>query len=103
MRRRLPLLVLLYITLDFANPLMPGAVRFERGSVEVVQGDRTVRVGASTIPGPVLSQTATLRPSERPAVRLAAVPVSSRQHPLRLARRLGPEPSQAPAPSAEDH
>ena len=28
--RRLPLLVLLYVVLDFANPLMPGAVSFER-------------------------------------------------------------------------
>ena len=43
MRRHLPLLLLVYVTLDFGNPLMPGAVRFEAGSIEVVQADRTAR------------------------------------------------------------
>jgi hypothetical protein len=43
MRRHLPLLLLFYVTLDFGNPLMPGAVRFEAGSIEVVQADRTAR------------------------------------------------------------
>ncbi len=49
--RRLPLLLLLYVTLDFANPLMPGAVRFEAGAVEVVQADRTARAAAAAMPG----------------------------------------------------
>lgn len=38
MLRHLPLLLLLYVMLDFANPLMPGAVRFEAGSIEVGAG-----------------------------------------------------------------
>jgi hypothetical protein len=37
---RMSLLLLVYLTLDFANPLMPGAVQFEEGSVQVVQADR---------------------------------------------------------------
>jgi hypothetical protein len=37
---RVSLLLLVYLTLDFANPLMPGAVQFHGGSVEVVQADR---------------------------------------------------------------
>jgi hypothetical protein len=103
MRRRVPLLVLIYVTLDFANPLMPGAVSFEGGSVEVVPGDRTARVGVSAMPAAVSSDTANMTPGERPVVRLAPVPVSSRQQPFRLARRLASEPSEAPAPSPEDH
>jgi hypothetical protein len=38
--RRLALLLVLYFALDFANPLMPGAVQFVDGSVEVVHADR---------------------------------------------------------------
>ena len=58
--RRLPLLLLLYVTLDFANPLMPGAVSFEAGSIEVVQGDRTARAA---------------RPAAAPACLVAEFPV----------------------------
>jgi hypothetical protein len=38
--RRLVFLLLLYVTLDFANPLMPGAVRFDGGGIETVHADR---------------------------------------------------------------
>jgi hypothetical protein len=103
MRRRVPLLVLIYVTLDFANPLMPGAVSFEGGSVEVVPGDRTARVGVSAMPTTVSTDTTSMTPGARPVVRLAPVLVPSRQRLLRLARRLAPEPSRAPAPSPEDH
>jgi hypothetical protein len=41
--RRFLLLLLLYVAADFANPLMPGAVRFDAGEINVVQGDRSVR------------------------------------------------------------
>ena len=49
MRRHVPLLLLLYVTLDFANPLMPGAVRFEAGSIEVVPGDRAARAASPAV------------------------------------------------------
>ena len=100
MRRRLPLLVLLYVTLDFANPLMPGAVRFESGCVEVVQGDRTARSEPLAIAGPALV------PIESPAVvdiaRLAPV-LPSLPWRLRPVRRSVSERSPTPPAPGEDH
>jgi hypothetical protein len=52
MRCSLRLSVLLYVVLDFANPLMPGAVRFEGGSVVVVQADRVGREATAAVPVP---------------------------------------------------
>jgi hypothetical protein len=57
----LPVL-LLYVAADFANPLMPGAVRFDAGTIEVVDADRIVR--------PV-------RPGSDPVHLVVAVPVRS--------------------------
>jgi hypothetical protein len=34
------MLLLLYVSLDFTNPLMPGAVRFVDGAVDAVSADR---------------------------------------------------------------
>ena len=34
------LLLLTYLVLDIANPMMPGAVQFVDGSIQVVQADR---------------------------------------------------------------
>jgi hypothetical protein len=36
--RRIALLVLIYVALDFGNPLMPGAVHLVEGSLETVAG-----------------------------------------------------------------
>jgi hypothetical protein len=38
--RRLALFLFVYVTLDFANPLMPGAVRLDGGSVDAVHAER---------------------------------------------------------------
>lgn len=38
--RRVTLLVLVYLALDFANPLMPGAVHLVGGALETVAGCR---------------------------------------------------------------
>jgi hypothetical protein len=35
------LILVVYLTLDFANPLMAGAVQFDGGSLQVVEADRT--------------------------------------------------------------
>ena len=44
--RRLALLLLLYVSLDFANPLMPGAVTFDpSGSVDGLRAPRVRVVG----------------------------------------------------------
>jgi hypothetical protein len=47
---RLPVVLLLYVAVDFANPLMPGAVSFTDGSIEIVHAERA-RVG--DLPGQV--------------------------------------------------
>ena len=36
--RRVTLLVVIYLALDFANPMMPGAVQLVEGSIEMVAG-----------------------------------------------------------------
>jgi hypothetical protein len=105
MRWRFPTLVLLYVTLDFANPLMPGAVSFEAGSIEVVQGDRTARTArpaalaarlVTVFPGwSVVPIDATLgRPAQFPWRPSTGAP--------RAARRMPQHFPAAPSPS-EDH
>ena len=42
--RRLALVLLLYTAMDFANPLMAGAVTFTDGTITVVQADRSAVV-----------------------------------------------------------
>lgn len=102
-RSRLALLLLVYVTLDFANPLMPGAVRFDRGSVDVVQGDRT-RAGVPTVcvelaptPETVVVRLPQVHALPRP--RFAAEP---RRPPMTPVRRALP-PSSDPATPSEDH
>jgi hypothetical protein len=80
MWRRIPLLVLLYMTLDFANPLMPGAVRFEAGAVESVQADRVTRVAVVVMPAPCAPRTENLLPPDE--VRLP-LPAPAIPHPAR--------------------
>jgi hypothetical protein len=100
MRRRLLLLLLLYVTLDFANPLMPGAVRFEGGSIEVVQADRVGTQPVSTLARlPIMC----LRPSDSAVARPTHVPPVLRHRALRLLRRPGPERLDAPASPTEGH
>jgi hypothetical protein len=100
--RRLPLLVLLYVGLDFANPLMPGAVRFEGGGVECVQADRVARAAAPALPGPAALGIDDPAPAEavsRPPPPGPAVPRPARRDVRRLASgRSGLAPS-----SEEDH
>ena len=38
--RRLALLLFVYVSLEFANPFMPGAVTFEGGSMETAKVER---------------------------------------------------------------
>jgi hypothetical protein len=105
MRWRFPTLVLLYVTLDFANPLMPGAVSFEAGSIEVVQGDRTAHTArpaalparlVTVFPGrSVVPIDATLgRPAQFPWRASTGAPRAAR----RMPRHFPAAPSQS-----EDH
>ena len=103
MRRRIPLLVLLYVTLDFANPLMPGAVRFEGGSVEVVQADRSARAGVPTILVPEMRPVVVVPPVGA-RVRPTLVPRIPTRSPRRGARKVKPPRRPDPPPSTtEDH
>jgi hypothetical protein len=70
--RRVALLLLVYVTLDFANPLMPGAVRFDDGSVDVVHADRArpatpaPAVDLASSSEIVIDPRAHIRPPDRP-------------------------------------
>ena len=104
--RRLPLLLLLYVTLDFANPLMPGAVSFEAGSIEVVQGDRTARAARpAAAPAGLVTEFPIwgVVPMDATLARPASLPLRPSSRALRAVRRAPPQHfSAAPSPS-EDH
>jgi hypothetical protein len=102
---RLALPVLLYVALDFANPLVSGAVSFVGGTIEVVRADR-FRVEEPSPPGPAETRepaperAAALGPrpallrSTRPSVPVAGCARSAiRRSPLVL----------GPASTADDH
>lgn len=100
--RRLALLLSLYVSLDVANPLMPGAVQFVDGSVEVVQAERA-RSESLSAPAPLVR----LPTLERPQVAVQAPP---RSHPITVDRRQALRPvrrpsdaSSAPPSPSEDH
>jgi hypothetical protein len=100
---RLAPLLLVYVTLDFANPLMPGAVRFDGGSVDAVHADRphplTPMAPVDLVPTPenVVDRAPRVQASGRPSL----VPERRRRAVARI-RRAPPSPSHPTAPS-EDH
>lgn len=102
--RRLLLLFAVYVTLDVANPLMPGAVRFEEGAIRAVQADRPSRPLLPVVPAVRTGQP--LRPAAPLAEVTPATPSFARPIPAapsRLVRRVGPSRRDAPPPPAEDH
>ncbi|HEX2500851.1 MAG TPA: hypothetical protein VHO73_05295 [Methylomirabilota bacterium] len=106
MRRQLSALLLLYVTLDFANPLMPGAVRFEAGSIEVVQADRTARAARSAAAParlPVASPIWTRNPGDVTLARPVPAPLSAPALALPAVRRAPPQHFAAPTSPSEDH
>lgn len=101
--QRLVLLLLVYVAVDFANPLMPGAVSFNPDdSVEGVRASQA-RVGDAPVMavpprGPDRLQTPA---SGRPIARVEPVIPPPRE---RLGHRLrAPAPPPASAQSSEDH
>lgn len=84
---RLVLLVALYVALDFANPLMPGAVCFDAG--DTVDGVRGQRPRVTAVPAVVPPVRYDVVPEPRvhaPVPRLSPVPPLGREafHPRRL-------------------
>jgi hypothetical protein len=100
-RLALPLVVLVYLALDFANPLMPGAVSFGEASVEIMNGDRA-RVGQLPAPaeptGPIPAGPGAREIAAAPA---RPAPETGRRRPRwrPALRRIRLEPP----PPGEDH
>jgi hypothetical protein len=99
--RRIALLVVLYLALDFANPMMPGAVQLVEGCLEAVSGCQS---RGAEVPAPALTMVprdcwtvAARREPTLPAGRvIAAAP------PAPLLIRASSEPRCTPASSPDD-
>jgi hypothetical protein len=101
LRRRLVWLLVVYVSLDFANPFMPGAVTFEGGAMDTATVERHRPVAsaprAAALPS---AQVPTVVPMPSPAAAPVRISVAARR-PILTARRLAPPLE--PASPAEDH
>jgi len=101
--RRVALLVVIYLALDFANPMMPGAVQLVEGSIEMVAG---CQARTAEDPAPIVTTIPrrlwTVMPRREPT--LSAWQVLSVSPPtLFLLRFRAPlEPRSTPASSSDD-
>ena len=100
--RQVTLLLLIYIALDFANPMMPGAVQLVGGSLETVAGcqARTAEVPAPAVTA-VPGDLSTLVPQPAPSVQALAraAPFSP---PTPVLFRTSFEPRSTAASSSDD-
>jgi hypothetical protein len=97
----LALIVVVYVSLDVSNPLMPGALTFGVDSVEARQADR-FRGHDDGTPLPLAPGAERLAPVER-SVTLSRTPAPAMPC-CRQAHVTRSHPSlRAPAPSPEDH
>jgi hypothetical protein len=98
---RVTLLVVICVALDFATPMMPGAVQFLDGSLETDTGCQTRRV---TDPAPTVTalprRLSTLVSPRRPILRTERVISASPPAPLLF--RTPTEPHSTPASSPDD-
>jgi hypothetical protein len=100
---RLALLLVVYVALDFANPLMPGAVSFEGGSVEAVDADGARPAVPVVDLGPVpVSRTVLDRGVGIQAPREPSPVPEHRRHAVTRTRR-APLSSSALASPSDDH
>jgi hypothetical protein len=94
--------VLLYVSLDFTNPLMPGAVRFVHGAVEAVSADRA----RDADPSPRIALVAGPAPAA-PAPPGPIARVRPRPAPSGRAQAVSPRraivPADPPAGAPDDH
>ena len=99
--RRLALVLLLYTAMDFANPLMAGAVTFTDGTITVVQADRSAAVEIAPV-GVADDQRRSVEPQ---TWRLPA-PVEGGHRAHRrspVCRSALPRPEPPSNPTSEDH
>lgn len=101
---RLPLLLLLgYVCLDIANPLMPGAVQLVHGTIQVVEADRARTGGDAHIPATLTPARLMAIPDRGPSplrLLLRSVRRTVRLRPLHPKR---PFSRASDIPSGEDH
>jgi hypothetical protein len=99
--RRVTLLVVIYLALDFANPMMPGAVQLVGGSLETVAG---CQARSAEVPAPAVTivprDLSTVVPQR--AHTLPAGRVVSASPPTPVLFRAPIEPRSAPASSLDD-
>jgi hypothetical protein len=99
--RRVTLLVVIYLALDFANPMMPGAVQLVDGSLEMVVGcqARSAEDPAPAVTAPPrhLSTIVPQREPILPAGRVACV-----SPPVPVLFRAPLEPRSTSASSSDD-
>lgn len=100
--RRVTLLVAIYLALDFANPMMPGALQLVGGSLETVAGCQTrsaevLAPSVTVVPGDL----STVVPQREPTLRALAraVPFSP---PAPVLFRTSFEPCSTLASSSDD-
>jgi hypothetical protein len=101
--RMLLLPLVAYVALDFANPLMPGAVHFDGGSMDVVDG---ARLQPMTHSPPIVLVTTPETVVDRPVPSMAPyrrrlVSRAGRQAETRIRRAL--PLSSGPGPLVEGH
>jgi hypothetical protein len=94
-------LLLIYVALDFANPLMPGAVTFADGSVEMVPGDRERPTVVVPVDPALTSEPVVTRGLEAP--RVARSPAALVRRPGVIRIRRAPLPSSRSSGRPEDH
>ena len=99
--RQVTLLVMIYLALDFANPMMPGAVQLVGGSLEMVAGCQA-RSGEE--PAPVVRTVprhlSTVVPQPEPILQAGQVICASPPVPALFRAPL--DPRSTPASSSDD-
>lgn len=99
--RRVTLLVVIYLALDFANPMMPGAVQLVEGSLEIVAG---CQARSAEDPAPVVTVVpqylSTVVPQPEPILPAGRVVCASPPVPVLFRAPL--ERRSTPASSSDD-
>jgi len=99
--RRLALLIGLYLALDFANPMMPGAVQLVDGSLQTVAGYQ-IRSAEGPVPAASVLPRHLAIIEPRPRLILAAARMVSVAPPTPVLFRAPLESCSSPASSLDD-
>jgi hypothetical protein len=100
--RRITLLVVIYLTLDFANPMMPGAVQIVGGSLETVAGCQARSGEAPVLAVTMVPCHLSLDLSQQEAALPAGRRIVSASPPVPVFFRASLESRSTPASSSDD-